>query len=154
MPNGDYTTSREEWDKIRAFFDSRAEILNKFAQKFNLYIDKYYHDTKGWCFRFRHPEGGIGGVGIYREDDATVQLVSYWQICEYDTFTMYSKWGDKKTFAINQIDLYGELEKELRNVLSWRKEELIANPGFENPWANYTKEEWQKLFPEYPLPNL
>jgi len=57
-------------------------------------------------------------------------------------------------FAINQIGLYEELEKELRNVVSWRKEELIAKTGFENPWANYTKEKWQKLFPEYPLPDL
>lgn len=61
MPNGnpDFDPkAAEQW------FAPIAGVLESFAQRHNLLVDRCYHDSPSWTFRFSHPRGGQASVGV------------------------------------------------------------------------------------------
>ena len=60
MPNGNPKFNVEELPKLEEFFAPFSDELQRFAEKHNLLIDKYWHQFHSWRFSFKHPKGGIG----------------------------------------------------------------------------------------------
>lgn len=145
MPNGDYSLSRDDWKRIRAFFDERSAILVDFATAHNLAIDKYYHDSPSWTFRFRHPKSGVGGVEVKRVSESSIRVNMSWYIDEYENFTRHAKQEESSELAVAKIDLTKVLEDSLKRALGWNREELTPHDA-KNPWSDYSKEEWEKLW--------
>jgi hypothetical protein len=152
MPNGDYSLSREDWAKIKAFFADHSALLLAFATAHNLAIDEYYHDAPAWTFRFRHPKGGGAGIHVQRLDDSTIRIGKLWYIDDYDTFTHHTKSETSSELPLSQIDLREVLEESLREIATWNKTEMIASRGYEKFWSRYSREEWTQMSPDETLP--
>ena len=145
MPNGDHSLSHADWERIRAFFEERSALLLGFAAAHNLAVDQYYRDGPSWTFRFRHPKGGVGGIEAKRVSESSIRLNMSWYIDEYGNFTHYFKQEEGSELAVARIDLTKILEDSLKSLLGWNREELTPHDA-KNPWANYSKEEWERIW--------
>jgi hypothetical protein len=155
MPNGDYSLTRDDWAKIRAFFQDISHTLLAFAGAHKLAIDEYYHDSPSWAFRFRHPKGGVGSLEVKRLNESAIHVNVSWHIDEYESFTQYFKWEEGDDLLPAKTDLGSVLEERLKEVVAWNKEDLSPRDA-KNPWANYSKEEWEKMWSteRFPLVEL
>jgi len=159
MPEETYNEfewSEKELPKIKAFFRKISHILNKFAQRHNLNIEKYYHDGPSWDFLFRHPEGGVCYIEVRMFDERHVELCGDWSIYEIDSGTGYDKNTSLIKCSTGKIELEKSLEKMLFWVLSWKRYDLkiIAkrSPDVKEQW---TKEELDNyLKRRYPIPKI
>jgi len=145
MPNGDYSLSRDDWAKIEAFFQGLSPILSTFAATHNLAIDKYYHDSPSWAFRFRHPKGGLGILEVKRLNESAIHVNIFWSLNHYDSFTQYFKREEGNDLLLAKTELGDVLEERLKAIVAWNKEDLAPRDA-KNPWADYRKEEWEKIF--------
>lgn len=145
MPNGDYSLTRADWQKIRGFFQELSPALCSFAGERNLVIDKYYHDGPAWTFRFRHPKGGGGGIHVERVNDSTIQVRTIWYIDEYRTFTHFLKSEVSADLPLATIDLREVLEEKLKEMTAWTRNDMTAYPGYEKFWSQYSEEEFFEM---------
>jgi len=152
MPNGDYSLSREDWEKIRAFFEELSPILFGFATAHNLAIDKYYHDSPSWTFRFGHPNGGAAGIHVERINDSEIRIGRSWYIDDFDKFTRYLKSDAGIQLNLREIDLAKILERALKDIVTWNISDMIAHPDYEKFWSQYSREEWLQMSPVERLP--
>jgi hypothetical protein len=154
MPNGDPSLSSADWTKVKAFFEGLSPILLAFAGAHNLGLDEYYHEAPAWLFRFRHPKGGGGSIGLHRVDDHTIRVNRSWHVDEFETFTRYLKCGADKQLLVADVDLREVLEGCLKEIVAWDKKDLTAYSDYKKIWSLYSKEEWDKLFTHDCLPLL
>ena len=155
MPNGNDEFDEKEPLDLESFFARIADILNAFAAKHNLMIDRYYHDSPSWRFAFRHPKGGVATVDVMREPNDSIKLYSYWWIDVYDKFTRFTRMQEGATWKIGQGDLALLLEEQLRTVLSWQPGEWTWEmKGFEKPWGIAPREWVENDFMRYPVPKI
>ena len=146
MPNGDHAMLEKDWDKVKIYFNNISAILFKFASDFNLMIDKYYHNSKSWTFRFKHPKGGGGSVSLFYENGENCSIGNAWHINEYDTFTCYYKNGNNNYYKIADVNVYKALEDKLKEVIAWDKNDLKPHRGYKNPWGKYSKKQWLEIY--------
>jgi len=145
MPDETYSEfewAEKELPKVKAFFGKIADILNKFANRHNLNIEKYTQDGPAWDFLFRHPEGGSCYVQVRMYDKRHVELCGDWSIYDIDTGISYDKHTHLSQCSTDKIELENKLEEMLALVLSWNREdlEIVAkrSPDIKEQW---TKEE-------------
>ena len=154
MPNGTYR-SAAEWREIKVFFEQLSDPLTKFAKRYNLVIDKYYHDGADWTFRFSHPLSGSGQIQVMMTDSNSVWLACSWHKDDYDACTRSLKYETWKDIPVQPEQLTAKLEKALKLILGWKFGEWTeVVRGYENPWRRYTKEEFEQMEPKYPLPRV
>lgn len=154
MPNGGHYTE-QEWRDITSFFETISEPLNEFAAKFGLVIDKYYHNGPDWTFRFSHPLGGSCHIQVMRTENDSVWVALGWYIDKYDDFTRSLKHEVWKGVSLESNPLSDSLEKALKTLLGWRLGEWTdVVGGYQYPWGQYTKQEWEGMNPKYPLPKM
>ena len=84
MPNGNPDFNVKELER---FFSALAAVLEGFAQRHNLRLEKYYHQAPSWGFLFRHPSGGVGKIEVQRVSEATVCILSDWWYDDFDAAT-------------------------------------------------------------------
>ena len=154
MPNGHHYTP-EEWAGVVSFFEAIAEPLNAFANRRNLVIDKYYHNAADWTFRFAHPVGGNGQIQVMRVGDGSLWIALSWYIDDYNSFTRSIKYDTWKNISPDTEALTVLLENALATILGWKLGEWTEVFGSnEYPWGQYTKKEWDRMQPAYPLPRM
>jgi hypothetical protein len=154
MPNGGNHT-KKEWRGVETFFEKLSQTLNQFATRFNLVIDKYYHNAAHWTFRFAHPLGGDGHIQVMKAGTESVWLALGWYKDDYDSFTRSVKYETWKDIPLNPIQLFGSLEKALKTILSWKLGEWTeVVGGYEYPWGQHSKQEWERMHPKYPIPRI
>ena len=156
MPNGNPDWHVKELPKLEVFFSKISKFLEDFATSYNLMIDKYYHQGKDWTFRFRHPEGGLGGITVKKSnEEECVWIGASWSLDDYDKGTRSSKYTEMEKCSLEGKELKEFLTRILRTILSWQKEDLgqsIANPYREQ--IETTREEFDHQYEKYPIPKL
>jgi hypothetical protein len=151
MPNGDYETTPEEWEAVHCFFDSMCRQLTTFASNHRLVIDKYYHDSKTWTFRFRHPFDGVANIEVGYIDGVSLSIWSCWQVSDYDRGTLSSRQSARTVQPLEPAQLQSLLDGLLRDVLSWRRGEWTdVATGYSEWRRHFTKEEFARLDENYP----
>ena len=154
MPNGHHYTE-QEWRDLTSFFEAISQPLNEFAAKFGLVIDKYYHDGPDWTFRFDHPLSGSCQIQVIRVEKDSVWVAFSWYKDDYDDFTRSLKSDVWKGVSVEPNQLTESLERALKTILGWRLGEwTTVARGYEYPWSQYTKQEWERMIPKYPLPKI
>jgi len=148
MPNGHPNFSSDE---IEAWFAPLAEELAAFASSHNLLVDKYYHGSPCWTFRFNHPKGGQTSVRICLQGPDAAGVGSVWHVDDYDRFTRYLHW--RKDCIVKKVakEVRSALEAELVGILAvpfgqWNQ---VAD-RYQAVWSRYTKEEFARLAPKLP----
>ena len=149
MPNGNPDFNVKELER---FFSALAAVLEGFAQRHNLRLQKYYHQAPSWDFLFRHPLGGVGQIEVQRASEATISIVSDWWYDDYDAATRFIKSTTLGPMPVNS-EVTIKLENALSEVLSWRfghwDEQHTRGTVWRETW---TKEQFEKLNAEYPEP--
>ena len=149
MPNGNPDFNVKELER---FFSALAAVLEGFAQRHNLRLEKYYHQAPSWGFLFRHPSGGVGKIEVQRVSEATVCILSYWWYDDFDAATRFNRSASVEPMPVNS-EIAGELEHALSELLSWRFGDWHKHHTGYTDWRKtWTKEQFQKLLAEYPEP--
>ncbi len=154
MPNGDPNWYKEVKPELDAFFAQIADVLEEFAARYNLAIEKYYHEGSSWIFRFRHPLGGIAGIHVNHVDNDHIMVGAAWQIADYDSTILLSKHTDAVKCEIKETDLRGSLYRMLTTVLAWKKHDLIPEKHKFTEWKEVRKADFEKGERAYPFPKI
>lgn len=154
MPNGDPNWYREVKPKLDAFFAQIADVLEGFAARYNLAIEKYCHQGSSWIFRFRHPLGGIAGIHVNHVDNDHIMVGAAWQIADYDCATLLWKHTDTVKCEIKGTDLHDLLYRMLMTVLGWKRHDLIADKHKFTEWKEVRKADFEKRERAYPFPKI
>lgn len=150
MPNGDPTFDLAAED---AWFTPMAESLHAFANRHNLLLDRYYHHSRSWAFRFNHPRGGQAAIEAHHLAGDVAGVGSIWHLDDYDRFTRFIYQRKPRHLLKTEPHLSGELDTELAALLalplgSWNQ----VVDGYQPVWGHYTKEQFLKMRPAYPDP--
>jgi hypothetical protein len=151
MPNG--SLSEDEFRESERFFSSVADCITRFGEKHNLLLDKYYHAFPSWDLCFAHPAGGQAKIEISRVGDRTISVIGMWWLDVYAEFTRYIRDTQKRHCLPSPDALLPLLEASFREVLAWHAGgwTRVAG-GMENPWAEHTEEEFERMRPQWPFP--
>lgn len=145
---------------MEEFFAPFSDELEKFAEKHNLLIDRYWHQFHSWRFSFKHPKGGIGCLEFSKETDSLKDgslfvIYSFWWLDDYDKSTRFHHRSETNLFEAETGKLSQMLEECFDEILSWQLDEWTnKTSGFENSWNIYSREEFYKLVDKYPVPKL
>lgn len=112
-----------------AVFAPIAEALIAFGQRFNLHVTKYYKDSPGWLFGFRHPAGGIGSLQIMAQPPDEFLIVGHWNFDDRNSGTRHIRSTDFITVRSDNADLADVLEKMLREMASWQAGQWSKSVG-------------------------
>jgi hypothetical protein len=136
--------------EIIKIFDSISPSLENFAEKYNLRIDKYWHEWSSWTFSFKNPKRGISSVEVMLVAGDEFEVNGYWWVDDYDNGIRLSKGYNSGFIKSNQIT--NALEQTLSIILNWELNSLtdIAE-GLKETWHRYSKEEFYKLNDKYPV---
>jgi hypothetical protein len=150
MPNGHPNFSSAE---LEIWFAPLASELAAFAASHNLLIDKYYHESPSWAFRFNHPKGGQASISVSVQTPQSAGVGSVWHLDDYDRFTRYLHWRKDRHINKSAAEIRSELELELAAVLAtplglWNQ---VADQ-YRSVWSRYTKQEFERMTPNYPSP--
>ena len=155
MPNGNPDFNEKELPALEAFFSPLADVLNGFGARYNLMLDRYYHQFPSWRFNFRHPQGGLASLEVMKDSEDSIKIHLYWWIDDYDKFTRSSRTGETPSYEVNGTDMAQILEEQLRRVLSWGLGEWSQfTTGFEQAWKSRGRRWLQEDVKRYPLPKV
>lgn len=152
MPIGDPNFNLKNQE---AWFAPIAPVISAFANKRNLFIVKYYHDSPSWTLRFAHPSGGTASISVSNYEESFAHIGSVWHYDDYDNFKRYLHW--RKAMVVPKIPetISEELQREFDALLQvkygdWNQ---VAE-GYERIWSRYSKEQFEALGPHYPKPSI
>lgn len=153
MPNGNPKFHEEELPALESFFGPIADLLNQFASRHHLMLDKYYHDSPSWRFNFRHPKGGVASIDVMKESDDSLKLHGYWWLDDYDKFTRFLRRDESEAFNLNSVNLNELLEEKFKAILAWELGEWTqVATGYENSWKPFGRKWIEKDVERYPEP--
>jgi hypothetical protein len=155
MPNGQSGSRDEYLLQLAAAFEPVAQVLEKFGERHNLRLEKYYHEEPSWSFTFRHPSGGIGKIGILSRstEGEGFDLNCSWWYDDYDSLKRHIKSFRKDHLPANPDILSEELERCLALVLSWVFGNWDEVHSGNKTWKkNWTREQFLGLVERYPIP--
>jgi len=78
MANGDPNFHRKELPELERFFARLAPAITRFADRYSLRIERYYHQLPSWELHFAHPKGGSAYLEIRREGKSSFRVLSMW----------------------------------------------------------------------------
>jgi len=150
MPNGD---PHFDVDGIEGFFSSLRSSIEAFAERHNLRIQKYYHDSPSWDLLFRHPARGVGKIDILRRDEMHVAIQERWWFDDYDSATRSIRVRNRDPIEARPAQVTMALESSLRNILSWKFGTWDSeHSGHDNWYKTWSKAQFHELEKEYPIP--
>jgi len=155
MPNGDREFYEEEAPALDLFFSQIADVMNHFASRHNLLLNKYYHQYPSWRFNFRHPKGGLASIEVVKASDESLKIYGCWWLDDYDKFTRFLKRDEPELFNIGAVNLNEVLEKKFKEILSWELGEWTqVATGYEKAWKPQGREWVEKDVERYPKPKV
>ncbi len=147
----------EQWELTKKYFNALSEILTDFASRYNLLIDKYYHDSPSWTFRFKHFHGGVGSIQVsHWADDDKVNISTIWYYDDFGTGIRYSKSAPPSEFQLKEIDLLRVLEDMLKEIINWKPGEWNhqTEKGRIKSSVNISREQHEYQMEFYSLPRV
>ncbi len=152
MPNGDPKFGEKTLPGLEAFFARLAPLLERFAARHNLKIEKYYHESHSWSLQFRHPRGGVANIDVERQSADTVRLWACWWHDDYDKATRSIKRLQTEPLETATPVLQHALETTLDTVVSWEFGAWDSvHGGYEDIWhRTWTKSAFASMDLDYP----
>lgn len=151
MPNGN-PDFRDDFLNIQAFFGEISPILEAFASRHNLQIEKYYHESPSWSFLFRHPRRGVAKIDAKRESDCEIKISAAWWYDDYSLATRSMKTFSNPIMNFRSPSLADVLESTLQTVAAWQFgswDEIHG--GYGHTWrSTWTQEQFEALERKFP----
>lgn len=136
------------------FFAPIGPALIDLARRFNLFLEKYYHDGPCWSLCFSPPQGGFAKIDICQEGETTVSVVGVWWVDDYDRGTRSLKWTEKAEVEREAASVTEHAIKTLKTLLASKAGEWTqVATGYGGFW---TKEQFEQLqqAPKFPVPEV
>ena len=132
------------------YFKPFAEILDRFADKHNLKVEKYRRNLPQWSFSFQHPLGGNGRADIQVNAQHEVSMVQWWIVSDYERHTRKVKSMPAERIEDPTGCLEEKLLSAIQKILEWQLEELTGIGTFaRGPWSDDPSQR-----PQFPIPRL
>ena len=157
MPNGHPDFETKEKPLLELFFEPVASAMEKFANRHNLRVTKYYHQFPSWDFTFRHPQLGVAKIEVFKETETTLEVNALWWFDDYDNFTRCVKKSEKECVKLNPNDLENVLTLAFQIILGWQFgtwDEKHSPEMYRRAWKPRSKERFEKDLEYYPIPHL
>ena len=113
--------------EVTSWFDRYAPILERFASKRSLTIEKYYHDSPVWRFKFSHPNSGYGAVDLWRVEENCFHIHAVVWIDDARLGTRAFRTRQKRFLEASDQRIEKELNCAMDEVLNWSPSEWL--PG-------------------------
>lgn len=142
--------ANSEWDD---FFRKFSWAFLNFAAKHHVVVDKYWHDLPCWRFSFRHPKGGLGCIGGFREAENQIKVFGYWWLDDFDEGTRNSRRHESESSEVESSVMLDLLEEVLDRLVSWPLNSWteIAR-GLGKSWKeHFSKEKFEQQISNYPV---
>jgi hypothetical protein len=143
--------------ELERFFAPLAALLQAFAERHNLRIDKYHRAQANWSFIFRLVgEGTIGHIQVLRVGDNQVLIAGHRERRDFEGFRRFISRGGVATLTLSRDDprFAEELESMLVRTVSHPDSRLVSD-GID--WSTRSREEndlSRRLFAAEPLVRL
>jgi hypothetical protein len=153
MPNGRPDFAEKERPLLELFFASVANCLEHFGLAHNLMLTRYWHQEPCWDYMFRHPQGGVGRIMIYKEGEDLLSVHGLWWVDRYDEFARYLRRSTPRIVKRDPKDLGPALRAGFEEVLGWQLGawDDIAR-GYQEEWSRTSKEDFEGTLAYYPVP--
>ena len=153
MPYGDYDFDGKIKPELDAFFSPIAHEIEKFANRYNLRLNKYYLQWHQWDLTFIHPHGGIAKINVMKESDSTIKISCDWYIDDYDEGIRSIKNSLVAVLEVISKDFTRVIGEALRTILAWEKNEwTLITPGFKSNWHKIPRDVFED-YSMYPVPD-
>ena len=153
MPNG-YGWTKEAFAALEAFFARLEPLLTQFAAARNLAVQRYYHDAPSWDFLFRHPQGGVGKVELWRVNENAVRIERVWWKDDYDDGVRYLRTESEPPTAVAAEEIGLALSRALDDVLAWEPSSLTPHGGMREVWHRaFDEKTFREQERRYPVPS-
>lgn len=139
-------------DDCERFFAPIGASIRQFAQRRNLAIIKYDHDSPSWDLAFAHPIGGFGKLVLGKGRASNLELSAVVWIDDYDSLTRRLRQLPVRNVPSDEVSLRGELAIALDEVLSWPLDELFASRSDQWSWRTVSKHDFIASQPAFPVP--
>ena len=140
------------------FFAPIGQALIDIAKRYNLFLEKYYHDAPCWSLSFSAPQSGFAKVDICREGKTTVSVVGVWWLDDYDRGTRSLKWTDKVAVELEPYRVEEQVMATLKALLACKAGEWTqVATDYGGIWSRtWTKEQFERLQQDdkFPVPHL
>ena len=138
MPNGKQDFEITELPGLEAFFAPVAVVLEGFASRHQLKIEKYYHQNHAWDFDFRIPDaGGVGKIQVLRVDGDKVLVVGSRAMSDFERFQRSTYSWNCGTIARDDPRLPTVLRSLLQEMLTLPIERLVPDGrDYRILWSN------------------
>ena len=135
MPNGNRHFKEEELPVLEEFFSRIGDLLTKFADDFNLKIERYWHQMPSWRLNFKHPKGGFACIEVMKNHESEIKIYSYWWLDDFDKGTRHSRTTESDSYRLEDLQLYDLLRENLKLIVSWTSNEWTdISSGFQEAW--------------------
>lgn len=142
----------KEFPRLERLFSKIAPVLNLFAEKHDLFLQKYHHHARCWDFFFRNPKGGYGLIMVWLKDDCHIGIDNVWDVADYRKLRRYVKHTEMATIKLDSENLLSILEDSLKEILSWTNDQLIADTKIYHEWSEVSEEDFYKSINRYSFP--
>jgi hypothetical protein len=152
MPNGKPDFDETDRPLLELFFAPVAECLERFGLEHNLMLTRYWHQEPCWDFMFRHPSAGAGRIMIYKAGEDLLSVERLWWVDRYDEFARYIRRATPGIIKNRPEDLAPALRAGLEEILGWQEgnwDDIVK--GYQE-WSRATKEQFEGMINDYPIP--
>ena len=148
------TSYEELYPQVRIFFAPLTGVVQDFASKHGLMIEKYEKDAPVWSLLFRHPKGGVAKIDLEQLSDAQgLRVGLYWWIDDFDAGLRRYKWREASVLVNPFAELPKVLDSGLSEILARSVEDLSpsASADLGTHWRKvWTKKQFERLNDRYP----
>ena len=149
MPNGNPNFDRVALDRFFAPFTTSIE---RFAERRNLVVIKYYHEAPSWALGFQSPLGkfGFGKLSLSKSDANALELSAAVWVDDYDASTRRVRMSPPQPAPTDNGSLTVRLDAMLDDMLSWPLDEIFIT--HKHSWGSIPKAQWIAGQPKWPTP--
>lgn len=153
MPNGSPDFAETQRPLLEQFFAPVADCLEHFGLEHNLLLTRYWHQLPCWDYLFRHPQGGVGRIMIYKAGEDVLSVHGLWWVDRYDEFVRCIRHSTPLIIRRDPEGLARALRTGLEEILAWQQgnwDDIVE--GFQQQWSGASKEAFESAVTYYPIP--
>lgn len=115
------------FSEVTAWFGRYTPMLERFVRERGLTIERYYHDSPVWRFKFAHPHSGHGAVDLWRVDENLCHVHVVWIDDARSGTRALSRTHLRRFLEAGDDRIESELNGAMDETLSWRPDEWLQD---------------------------
>jgi len=136
------------------FFSPLAPMLHAFAERHNLQLEKYHHESASWDFEFRLSLDEIGKIQVLRTERNSVSLFGVREVWDLERFRRATRQWYGTEVSRDDPRLQGALDSLLAKIVTLPRNDLkFDTKDYSRLWAGQT-DVIRRFIASKPLPTV